>query len=240
MTPQQLAKEQKRLRDKIDEIANNHRLGVGDAFPIYDGVFAPAEYLNSKLRVAWVLKEAYDDFDESGDPIGGGWSIGKCLNKSNVWDSRTWRTMAYVMYGFNNGCLRDKMDNEDRREMIKTLKSIAYINLSKMPGRKSSSMSDIQYNYNEYWKELIAEQLQIYAPEVIIFGYTFDVMKEEFPNVKEAKGYAGIKVGVRYWRYFHNGAKQILLDTYHPSSQDNDNIDALIKALRKAFKELKK
>ena len=40
--------------------------------PIYDGVVDAAGYLAARPKVLWILKEPYDDFDENGNPWGGG------------------------------------------------------------------------------------------------------------------------------------------------------------------------
>lgn len=42
---------------------------------ISGGVVNPKIYAVVKPRIAWVLKEPYDDFDEQGNPCGGGWSM---------------------------------------------------------------------------------------------------------------------------------------------------------------------
>lgn len=40
--------------------------------PIFDGICDAGKYLNSSPKIMWILKEAYDDIDENGNPIGGG------------------------------------------------------------------------------------------------------------------------------------------------------------------------
>ena len=227
MTLKELEKKQDQLREMIHRVADTSGLVTDDIYPIFDGICDEAGYLKSKLRVAWILKEPYDDFDKSGKPCGGGWSLVKdCFGKQDAWRNVIWQKIAYVMYGFNHNLKWEDMDYiRDNHSMIDEMKSIAYINLS---------------NYKTYWKDVVAEQLKAYDPEVIIFGYTFGCMKESFLNVVEDAGFMeNVEGWVRYWRYFNHTKKQILLDTYHPGRKGGKYVNSLIEALDKAFKELK-
>lgn len=227
----------------IHRVADQSGLATDDIYPIFDGICDEAGYLKSKLRVAWVLKEPYDDFDKkSGKPCGGGWSLVKdCFGKQDAWRNVIWQKIAYVMYGFNHNLKWEDMDYiRDNHAMIDEMKSIAYINLSKMPAYKSSNINVIDYNYKTFWMNVVAEQLKAYDPEVIVFGYTFGCMKESFLNAVEETGFMESVGGwVRYWRYCDHKKKQILLDTYHPGRKGGNYVNSLIVALDKAFKELK-
>lgn len=64
---------------------------------------------------------------------------------------------------------------EDKPEMIKVLKQIAYINISKMPNLTNSKDSEIAKFY-EIWKEILFTQIKTYSPDIIIFGNTFKTM----------------------------------------------------------------
>ena len=57
------------------QIKAKSRYNAENIKPIYDGVCDLEGYLKSEIKVMWMLKEAYDDFDESGMPKGGGWEI---------------------------------------------------------------------------------------------------------------------------------------------------------------------
>ena len=51
--------------DAILDFKYIRSIGVNrDLDPIYDGVVDPKIYAETKPRIAWVLKEPYDDFDE--------------------------------------------------------------------------------------------------------------------------------------------------------------------------------
>ncbi len=75
MTAKELKKKQSEIDAAVRRQAKKCGLLVNDAEPIYDGIADEDGYLNSKLKVAWILKEPYDWVDEEGGPGGGGWSI---------------------------------------------------------------------------------------------------------------------------------------------------------------------
>ena len=70
---------------------------------IADGVGDLAAYFSSSPKVAWILKEPYD---ETADGITweGGWSIPRdCfMDGDGPWPVRTWQRVIYVMYGLRN------------------------------------------------------------------------------------------------------------------------------------------
>jgi len=60
---------------EIDEIVKsrypyNQELDIS---PICDGIINIEQYLKSKYKILWILKEPYDEFDKDGKPCGGGW-----------------------------------------------------------------------------------------------------------------------------------------------------------------------
>ena len=143
--------------------------------PIYDGVVDAEGYLASKPKVMWILKEPYDDFDAEGMPSGGGWTmfadfgegdtLAKALNRNAAL-----RNVTYASYAILNGAssyselpwITDKPD-----EYEKAVKSIAYCNVGKMPGRTTTSTSHLQKICAE-WKNILFKQIDLYGPEVII------------------------------------------------------------------------
>lgn len=181
-----LAKAQWLLSGKVWNRAIEKGLmkGVSDDFvwPIYDGVSDPASYLSSNPKVMFVLKEPYDETrkDENGKtvPYGGGWDFPRLLkkwSKDRKWPIRTWQSVIYAMYGFRNGRYYNQMDYiSEKPEMGDVLLSTCWINLSKMPGLSSSSNGKWKEAFRENWKDIFKEQVNLYKPDVIVFGGTFD------------------------------------------------------------------
>ena len=92
-----------------------------------------------------------------------------------------------------NYAIRNKLEWDDippideRLEMIDELRKMAYINLSKMPGEKSSNKSHLKECYS-LWKDIVLEQIKLYeqdhnkkiidiiiAEKKVIFGKIFNL-----------------------------------------------------------------
>ena len=99
MKAEELEKIQEEIENKIFAWANDCGLASDDLDAISDGVADCAAYLNSSPRVAWILKEPYDDIDETtGSYSGGGWSLSKLLRDSTTFDNKTWQGITtYIM-----------------------------------------------------------------------------------------------------------------------------------------------
>lgn len=221
------------LREKQSEIDSMVKTCAEKAFsgsamdrnsPIYDGIADEEAYLQSPLKVAWVLKEPYDDFTKANKPAGGGWSLVKdAFYKSDAWKNPVWQKVAYVMYGFRHGLNWDELPwIRENHEVINEIKSVAWINVSKMPGYKVSSDRAISNAYS-VWKDVIRFQLETYNPDVIIFGKTFHCFRDSYGNPEPQV------LNDNVWYY--NIAGKHLLDTYHPGRKGGEYVNALIDAL---------
>lgn len=208
-----LLEKQNQLYIMIDKRAKESGLyREGEFEPIYDGVYCKdaKKYLNSKIRIMWVLKEPYDDENDDGEPCGGGWNYFDCFEPSkSPWKIRTWKNMIYTTYGILNNLKYEDMETiEDNPEMADVLLEIACINLSKMPGHTTTD-SSLLPTYYETWKDILKQQMDLYSPQVIIFANTFDYFKEDLFKGEILEPVDSItqvykKDGVRY------------IDAYHP------------------------
>jgi hypothetical protein len=187
--------------------------------PILDGVIDIDKYWTSKYKILWVLKEPYDDKDESGNPFGGGWSIPELIrSKQTIWEFEgggrpTYRPMIYTSWGiFNNFCQWDDMkDVEDDPSMLEALKSIAYINIKKLPGVSESRGSHLQKAYN-HDKELLFKQIECINPDIVIFGYTISFFLNDLGfKFEDFKRLGSLK-------YFIHG-NRIYIDAHHPAQR---------------------
>ena len=88
---------QRAIENEISEIAQTISQ---DVFPIYDGIADYSAYVRCQYKIAWILKEPYDDNDGT-NPTGGGWSIPRdCfLSGKQKWTVLSWQRVIYVMYG---------------------------------------------------------------------------------------------------------------------------------------------
>ena len=177
------AKTLKELQNDMSEKINRRARELGlfndKCEPVTDGVTDIDEYLKSSPRIMWVLKEPWDDIDENGIPCGGGWDMSELFEKDDAWKNRSWQPIIYVSYGIINRCLWKDMDwIRDDTSMAEVLKKIAYINVSKMPGYTQSDSEKIWWAYTN-WRDILLEQIKMYKPQIIIFGYTFELFKND-------------------------------------------------------------
>jgi len=229
MTIEYLEQEQQKIWHDMEVLAKE--FGYAENKPIYDGIYDLSGYLNSKPKIMWILKEPNGQINEK-KLEKGGWIIPNEVfsNLEKTASQPTWQVIIYVMYGYLNGLMYDDMDYiRNKIEMAKVMQSIAYLNVSKMPGYNKSVKSNIEQCYIK-WKSILNKQIETYAPYVIIFGNTFDYFKNDFKNkgLEKVGNYPG-------WIDVYKSGQLILLDAYHPSRKGRDYVNTLIEALNGYF-----
>ena len=233
-----LQKDQSLIDEYIRRLGNDRT--NDNVAPIYDGVINPDLYLNSKIRIAWVLKEPYDDFDDDGNPYGGDWSISDIYYKTeNVYDAikqnPTLNTMAYTTYGILNNKMYEDMDwISDNPEIANSLRSIVHMNINKFPGFKTTAWGKLYSEY-EYWRPILLFQLKVYSPQIIIFGNTLNFFERDL-GVGDCKRYDSER-NLEF--AICNGC--LLINAYHPGQRTikkEDYINGIISLLRENINEL--
>lgn len=221
------------LQEKMDKIAEQNGLSSKTLSPIYDGVADVNAYLKSSPKIMWILKEPYDGINEkTKEPEGGGWTLMKDLKKHKKYPlkkslPRTLQRIIYATEGIVEGYKYEEMDYYYKPEMYKYLFQIAYINLSKMPaGTRSGDMTEKYL----IWKDLIFEQIKLYNPEIIIFGGTFQYMRQDIHinNEPLARGLVDI----------YKQDKRLLVHAYHPGRMCSTEqyVDTMVHIIRENLK----
>ena len=153
-------------------------IGKRDGF-VVDGVVSEEHYINSPLKLCFVLKEVNDEG-------GGGWDLRQFVRegaRSQTWDNVSrwvkciskfdqdvsWSELAHIT-------------EEDRKD---TLKSICAMNLKKSPGGHTT----IKASFNKVVaedKEYIHKQYSLYNPDITVccgtgweFRWALDLDKTE-------------------------------------------------------------
>lgn len=228
MTITELEQAQAEIIEEIYSFAERVGLSNDNIEPIPDGVYSAEKYLLAPTQIMWILKEPYDDFDENGEPYGGGWNLFGAFDNDDAWSSRTWQPMIYSMYGlFNNQKWEDMDWISDDKSMANVLKQIAYINISKIPASTATNDNSLWDKYN-LWKDILSKQIAIYAPKIIIFGNTFRYFKDDLvgADTNPKKSIEGIV------DLYENGGVKYL-DTYHPNQKMVERgayVDSIIEA----------
>lgn len=189
-----------------------------DTYPILDGIIDPERFIAAKYKIIWILKEPYDDFDEEGKPFGGGWDIKAVIKSKNfiheyTGGKPTFKPMVYASWGIlNDFCLWDDMDNVEKDpSMLNALKSVAYINVKKLPGHKSTHYSVCNEAYSSY-KDLLLRQIELINADIVIGGSTLHHFFNDFELSTVERHRQG---SVNY--YLKDN--KIYIQAYHPAQR---------------------
>lgn len=210
---------------------------------VIDGLTNPILYENAPVRILFVLKEAYDT---EGDNVES-WNHTDYLRDSDFYilDKKDYPT-HYVVSKISSGLLHnwlfsnpkyEKLWANDRTapEILSDFQSIGWVNIGKFPAPGQSS-SRLQEVYND-WKDVLFAQIEVYDPDIIIFGGAFGVIEEDLDNSDNPF------YGLEY--LFKEGATKaykdkkgrLLLSTYHPSQrtiQREKYVNSIIHLARRA------
>lgn len=202
------------------------QLKINDQCIVTDGVANEKEYLDSKYKILYVMKEvnSYQN---------GGWSLTEFLSNGAI--TQTWDNIARWTEGILN-LEKDidweylSKDNDLRRH--KYLKKIASINLKKTPGRHTSIANEISMATKNN-KDFIKKQVTLYQPNIIVCCGTSGLFVKYCIDSDFT------------WQMTSRGIKYMILDNTiivsfsHPEARVADHYlyYALIDAIREILEE---
>jgi hypothetical protein len=199
---------------EIDKLIDEKFEGNGK-YVIHDGIVDINKYLKSRFKILWVLKEPHD---KGGAP--NGWDIRDLLkeyskdeNGLNPDMKQTFTPIIYTTYSILNDLAWDEISyiNKDH-SLIDVLKSIALINIKKLPAGAKSFDNEIEEAYDKY-KSIILKQINDYEPDIIICGNTFRFLVSDLTKLYKLKGPEGQDDQTDS----HFNDKLLILDVYHPA-----------------------
>jgi hypothetical protein len=210
---------------------------AADRYPIYDGINNIEEYVNSKYKILFVLKEPYDEKDGEG----GGFSILNVIEKENYGRSfKTYYPLIYISYGILNDftLYADMPDIQPNfKYMNSYLHKVAHINISKLPSlnRAKTIFSDIQEAYNKDLENdrIILKQIDAYNPDIIIGCGIGEILTEDLglyydaTNACQSRKYPNI----------------LYVEAYHPaqfSITSEKYVDPIIQSVQSWFSNKKR
>lgn len=205
------------LDQLMEEIATRMNDDENERQIICDGVHSPELYFANPMRIAWMLKEPYDDEDGKG----GGRSLLKMFDHEDQYAKfseghrTTWHPIIYVTYALKNGFLKydDMKYIRDDHSMIEVLKSTAFINAQKLPSKNvtKTNFNDLHESLEKY-HDLLIRQINLIDPNVLIFANTFNVYR----NYLGLQEITPIQHGTINY-LFHEG--KLYIDAYHPAQR---------------------
>ncbi len=179
-----LTKFKKEYQDLILEMETHMNEPENDRFIIDDGVYNPEKYFSNEIRLAWMLKEPYDEEDGTG----GGWSYLSMFEGEDLYESTfkeghktTWHPIIYTSHSILNGFPNwGEIDYiRDNHNIASIVKEVAFMNAQKLPakGVTRTNMNDIIESIAKYG-DLLKRQKELLNPNVLIFANTFELYRD--------------------------------------------------------------
>lgn len=223
---QELHKNEVDIHHLIEKLADVDN----DRYPIYDGIVDIEQYLKSKYKIMFILKEPYDQADGSG----GRWHIRDIFSKGGYGkSSNTFYPLIYIAYGIlNNFSLWNDMNyvQDAFDEMNGYLFKIAYINISKLPALKPprTSFQDIiaAYKRDRATDSIILKQIDAYQPDIVIGFGIRDILYHDLALYQPE--------GKSYWKS-EKHPNLIYIKTYHPNQTEllqQEFVDSIINSAK--------
>jgi hypothetical protein len=216
MTEQELTLD-KKCKDIEKLIWENYIDENGLCEPIVDGIVNIDKYLQSKIKILWILKEPYDGV-ENGLPSGGGWHFcNDFLAVDNFYkrvgrSRSTWHPIIYVCYGILNSFLQyESMDwIRDDPSMAEVIRQIAVINVKKLPGFTRTYDNGVIWNAYSKYKDILIKQIDTYNPDIIIGGSTLQLFFNDL-NIEQDELRKNSSV------YYAMNNLKLFIHAYHPA-----------------------
>jgi hypothetical protein len=221
MTKEELEQKEKEITAKIYAIET----GVEGLGTVVDGIIDIDRYTQTTYKILWILREAWDS-----------WVVDKTTQKKRMgqWDlvhdifRNTTLTKIQTIPTNNRVMLVTHKILSDIKDPVEAYKSIAYINVKKIPGGKSSDINEINRAFDKN-KEILFEQIEAYDPDIIICGNTLHYFREYFQLDYKKNGH---KLGMGENAYYAT-SKKLYINAFHPSCRLSN--DEYVNIIYKAF-----
>lgn len=228
---------QQEINNNIDSIGKKINPAVGC---FHDGVAYPKLYLAAAKKIMWVLKNSYDESDADGNPVSDGMDIRDWFCDQSLeaaCHKQIFIKMSLITYCIQNNIPYSESLLSDKALIMQSLKSITLVDLSKLPGGTSISDKDLKKEFS-YFKTVFENQIDLYNPNVIIFGNTLHICRDVFPGLNYKKPHAVYESnGNCLLRSFlDKSCKRLYLEAYHPSypMSYEDYVGTIVNAILKA------
>ena len=185
-------------------------------YAIHDGIVDVKNYLSTKPKIMWILKEVNSDeenrnllFEFLRNPHNESSGIKK------GW-AGTFNSIAYSTYGIIEDLQMNEIPNiYESPKIIDSLNQIAYVNIKKVPGGSYAYYEDLS-KFHQHKGDIIRKQVEYFSPEVIICacGSANEILDNMFHDIL-GENYQPIGKNENNPKFFDYGEK-LLIYTYHP------------------------
>jgi hypothetical protein len=254
MTVDELEKADETITKEIKE--QGKKYGIPRNNLLWDGVVSAKEYLDphNKYKIMWMLKETTEDpgtgdYKQGSEPEDpkkrekAKEEMKKILGLKKENGKPKYSTlhgMIYMTYSLlNNKEYKEINKPVTDLEMSGVLKKIAWVNVSKeCKGNKETKEYKLKIFY-ERWKEILIKQIKTYSPDILIFGGTYGLFKEEFKEDWK-KYYGALPLENFQGNYFFQG-DMLVVPTLHPAypfqEDASKNIEAYVNEVTRKIKQ---
>lgn len=192
---------------------------------VFDGVVSEADYLNSKIKLCFVLKEVNDEH-------GGGWDLREFIRnegaRPQTWDNIT--RWVQCIESLSEDVRWDSLANVTAEKRIRFLSTVCAMNLKKSPGSHTTERTSFEAAVSED-KTFIKKQYAIYNPDITIccgtgwnFRWALDLNDGEVFET------------TRGIQWFINGQNKPVVIYAHPAARVQDAL--LVYGLVDAVREI--
>ena len=196
---------------------------------VSDGVVDEAAYLQSSRKLLFVLKEVNDPGSD-----GGGWDLRKILRdkpRPQTWDNIT--RWVEGIRRISEDIAWQEFKDVDLARRCKALRSIAAVNLKKLPGGHTTDQAELA-KIAEEDKLYLNRQFALYAPDIIICCGTSDTF-HWLVSTCEKPQWQSTRRGVQFHEY---SAGKFVIAYSHPEARCSSSLlyYGLIDAIREILK----
>ena len=187
---------------------------------IHDGIVDMARWDKSKIKLMFLLKEAYSTKNKKAE-----WDLRPYIR--NEWQTargNLYKNAMYWSYAVQH--LSDKhapcFPEEDRiDEAIENMLSSAFVNVKKSSGKKTSDKEIINL-YAQQDGIYLKQQIELIQPQIIVCGNTWDSIHHIWSSAKEVYDFVWYDSSI------------VFIDFWHPANRfpKQLNYQALTNVLR--------
>lgn len=195
---------------EIDKLFDKVKDETGETEVVMDGIIDIPKYGNSKYKILWVLKEAYD--------ADGGYDMRKGLSnriKTIKKTKPTFLPIIYTSYGILNDCNWDFIPDLDKddQSVADIIENVAFVNVKKLPGGATTIPAELKKAYDLYGS-LVRKQINDYDPDIVVLCYVANLLTQDLGLTAE---FENELLGTKYW--IKNN--KLYIRTNHPAQRGN-------------------
>lgn len=221
---------------EVEQLFTQLQFSVLHQYPLLsccmkDGILFPKAYAESSLKITFILKEPYAEWDEAtNSPADCDFDFFDIIRDLKYHYenglNKTWLKVAAIAYSLKNQTSYTEDLSYD--QVVEGLSCVAWINLSKTPWKNTTKMDAAYYERVSIWEPVVKEQLLEADPDIVFYGNTWDASfinpfepniewKSDFcTNTKKYEYKSEKDKTFRIYISQYRNTNKLLINGYHP------------------------